>query len=310
VRENSFDLLQADHTLSGIDTALWDLLGKKLEEPVYRLLGDNQSFPKTPYASQLFGDTPEETYARARKAADAGYRAAKFGWGPYGKCTLEQDIEQVRAARRGLGPDGTLLVDAGTAWGDDVAQAGKRIASLRECRVLWLEEPFVNGALGAYRALSDIAVAAPTVRLAGGEGCSNYHSAQQLIDFAGIGFIQIDTGRIGGITTARDVAQYAYERGVTFVNHTFTTQLALSASIQPYAGYEDAVLCEYPFEPSPLAVELTAGRTLLDAQGLVCLPEAPGLGLEPAPAAIRKYLVDVEIRVGAKVLYRTPEVVS
>src|SRR5215469_15319561 len=61
VRTNSFDLLQADHTLSGIDVALWDLLGKKLSEPVYRLLGYPRAFPKTAYASQLFGDDPRAT---------------------------------------------------------------------------------------------------------------------------------------------------------------------------------------------------------------------------------------------------------
>src|SRR6266446_2828040 len=62
VRAQSFDLLQADHTLSGIDVALWDLLGKKLNEPVWRLLGYQRAFPKTAYASQLFGDDPAATH--------------------------------------------------------------------------------------------------------------------------------------------------------------------------------------------------------------------------------------------------------
>src|ERR1019366_5074295 len=62
VHRNSFDLLQANHTLSGINIALWDLLGKKLNEPVYKLLGYQKAFPKIPYASQLFGDTPEATF--------------------------------------------------------------------------------------------------------------------------------------------------------------------------------------------------------------------------------------------------------
>src|SRR5258707_837785 len=81
VRANSFDLLQADHTLSGIDIALWDLLGRKCGEPVYRLLGYNRSFPKIAYASQLFGDTPQETLEKGRAGTQAGFRATKFGWG-------------------------------------------------------------------------------------------------------------------------------------------------------------------------------------------------------------------------------------
>ena len=79
VHENSLDLLQADHTLSGIDIALWDLLGKKLETPVWKLLGFQNNYAKTPYASQLFGNTPQETLEKGRQSRAAGYRAAKFG---------------------------------------------------------------------------------------------------------------------------------------------------------------------------------------------------------------------------------------
>jgi L-alanine-DL-glutamate epimerase-like enolase superfamily enzyme len=64
VRRNSFDLLQADHTLSGIDIALWDMLAKKQGVPVWKLLGYEKAYPKIAYASQLFGDTPQETYEK------------------------------------------------------------------------------------------------------------------------------------------------------------------------------------------------------------------------------------------------------
>ncbi|MFN6093814.1 MAG: mandelate racemase/muconate lactonizing enzyme family protein, partial [Verrucomicrobiota bacterium] len=84
VRRNSFDLLQADHTLAGIDMALWDLLGKQLGEPAWKLLGWERAFPKTAYASQLFGDTPAETLRKAQGVRANGFRAAKFGWGPFG----------------------------------------------------------------------------------------------------------------------------------------------------------------------------------------------------------------------------------
>src|SRR5205085_3240626 len=90
VRENSLDLLQADHTLSGIDIALWDLLGKRLEQPAYKLLGYQKGYPKLPYASQLFGNTPEETFEKGKHTAAQGFRAVKFGWGPFGKQSPEQ----------------------------------------------------------------------------------------------------------------------------------------------------------------------------------------------------------------------------
>ena len=303
VRANSLDLLQADHSLSGIDIALWDLMGKKHQAPVYELLGDRVAYPKTPYASQLFGDTPQQTLEKAAGVRRMGFRAAKFGWGPFGRGSLEDDVAHVLAAREGLGRDGILLVDAGTVWRDDVEAARLRLNVLEECRVLWLEEPFVSGALQEYR---ELAAQAGSVKLAGGEGCHNYYMARQMIDHAGLGYIQIDAGRIGGITIARQVARYACSRGVTYVNHTFTSHLALSASLQPFAGHEHDVICEYPVEAQPLALELTREHLRMDQDGQIRVPEAPGLGMTPDIQAVAKYLLDVEIRVGNRVLYRTP----
>lgn len=307
VRENSLDLLQADHTLSGIDMALWDLWGKVQGEPVYRLLGYQRAYAKIPYASQLFGDTPQETLEKGRKVRDLGYRASKFGWGPFGKGSVEMDRDQLMAAREGLGPDGVLLVDAGTVWIDNVEAASLRLPALEESGALWLEEPFVSGALNAYR---EVAARSPQVKMAGGEGSHNFYMAQQMIDHAGLGYVQIDAGRIGGISVAKRVAEYAAARGVTYVNHTFTSHLALSASLQPFAGLADHRICEYPVEVSSLGMELTQEHLLPNDRGEIHLPDRPGLGLEPDPAAIRRYLVDVEIRVKGQLLYQTPRVDS
>jgi len=303
VRRNSFDLLQADHTLAGIDMALWDLLGKARGEPVWKLLGWQRAFSKTAYASQLFGDTPAETLRKAQGVRAAGFRAAKFGWGPFG-VDLAADEAQVRAAREGLGPDVALLVDAGTIWGEDVETAARRLPVLQECGALWLEEPFVSGALKAYQELGR-RMRAP-LRTAGGEGAHEPFMARNLIDFGGVGYIQIDAGRIGGISSAYEIARYAEKQGVTYVNHTFTTPLALSASLQPYAGLAAHHLCEYPVEASSLARELTLETLVADAGGQVLPPERPGLGMTPNPATLRKYLRPVEIRVGDQRLHTTP----
>ena len=171
VRHDSMDLLQADHTLSGIDMALWDLLGKKRGEPVYRLLGYDQAYPKIAYASQLFGNDPQATLRSAEQARAEGFRAAKFGWGPFGLGALKNDQEQLHAAREGLGDEGVLLVDAGTAWGDDVEEAALRLPALEAVRARWLEEPFRSGALNAY---AELASCGSTVRIAGGEGCHTF----------------------------------------------------------------------------------------------------------------------------------------
>lgn len=303
VRQNSMDLLQADHALSGIDIALWDLLGKVTSQPVYRLLGYSQAYPKTPYFSLLFGNTAEETRMKAQQARQEGFRAVKFGWGPFGHLDLQADVDQIVAAREGLGEDGILCVDAGTVWGSDVAEAEKRLKTLEECRITWLEEPFHTGAFDAYAALSR---RCRTVKLAGGEGAHNEYMAQQMIDYAGIGYVQVDTGRVGGITSAKRVFDHAHARGIKFINHTFTSHLALSASLQPFAGAADHFLCEYPGQLTALAYELTAEHLEPNANGEIQLPERPGLGIAPDPAVIQKYLVDTQIIVNGQVLYQTP----
>lgn len=303
VRAESMDLLQTDHVLSGIDMALWDLLGKRLDAPVYALLGYPTAYPKTPYASMLFGDTPQETLEKGKAARAMGYVAAKFGWGPIGLGSVQDDADHFMAAREGLGDEGVLLIDAGTVWKTDFDAAALRIPSLQAARATWLEEPFVSGALKEYARLA--ALAGP-VKLAGGEGSHNFHMAQHMIDYAGIGYVQVDAGRIGGITIAKDAAEYAQAHGVTYVNHTFTSHLALSASIQPFAGIRADVISEYPVEPKQLALDITLDHIERDADGQIRAPERPGLGLTVNTAGLARYLLDVEIKVSGQVLYRTP----
>ena len=303
VRAESMDMLQADHTLSGIDMAMWDLLGKRLGVPVYQLLGYPRAYPKTPYASMLFGDTPQETLEKGRSARARGYRAAKFGWGPIGLGSVQDDADQFMAAREGLGEDGILLIDAGTVWKDDLEAASLRLPSLKACKATWLEEPFVSGALKEYAAL---AAQAGDVKMAGGEGSHNFHMAQHMIDYAGLGYVQIDAGRIGGMSVSKAVADYARANKVTYVNHTFTSHLALSASLQPFAGIQEDVICEYPVEPKQLALDITTEHLLPDANGQINVPERPGLGLEPNKKGLLPYLVDTEIKINGQVLYRTP----
>ena len=283
VMRNSLNLLQAQHTVSGIDIALWDLAGKRFEEPVWKLLGEEKNHPKTPYASIMFQDSPFQTFQKAKEAVGQGFRAVKFGWGEFGKDMLEFDVEQINAAREGIGTDCYLMVDAGTIWGDDVEKARKRQKALKEAGVVWLEEPFFSGAFKAYRLLSTIA---DPVKLAGGEGCHNFHMAQNMIDSAGLGFVQINTGRVGGITAAAEVAKYADFRNVQYVNHTFTSQLALSASLQPFAGLPDHEVCEIPIEPSTLCRELTVDSLPMDSNGQVSAPDSPGLGIQAGTAGL------------------------
>jgi L-alanine-DL-glutamate epimerase-like enolase superfamily enzyme len=304
VAYDSMDLLQAAHCWSGIEIALWDLLGRARGVPAWSLLGWKRAYPKTPYASVLFGATADETLGRARDIRAKGFLAAKFGWAPFG-ASVEADADQVAAAREGLGPEGILLIDAGQIFGEDVEAAAARLPAMEVANVHLFEEPFHGH---AYRAYGELSARSSRVRTAGGEAAHNRHMAEHLIDFGSVGFVQIDCGRIGGLDPATDVARYAEARGVTYINHTFTSNLALSASLQPYAGLEDHRICEYPTGLQPLAVDLTTTRIAPDANGEIHVPDAPGLGVEVNPEALERYRVDVEIRVNGRTVFEPPAI--
>jgi len=306
VRAISFyGIIQSDLTFSGVEIALWDLLGKAKELPVYQLLGYKSNEPKLPYASVLFGDTPEETLKKAQSIREKGFSAIKFGWGPYGRESVAIDEAHVFAAREGIGRDAQLMIDAGTIFEEDLEAAAQRLPALAAAKVTWFEEPVAAAAISLYHKLSRMS---PTVPLAGGEGAHNVFQAESLIENGGIGFIQIDTGYIGGIGASYRVAKFAESRGVQFVNHTFTSHSALAASLHPYAGLKGSPIAEYPMEPKQLCVDLNSTKILPDNNGMISVPEKPGVGIVFRTDAISKYLVDVEIVVNKKVLYRTPTV--
>ena len=306
VRKNSFyGLLQSDLLISGIEIAMWDCLGRAKSEPIWRLLGYEKSYPKLPYASVLFGDTAQETKQKALAMKQAGFKAVKFGWGPFGTTTVQADAEHIFAARDGIGDDGYLMIDAGTVFKEDVEAAAARLPALHEANVYWYEEPFDGYAISSYAQLS---ARTPKVALAGGEGAHNAYQGRQLIDDGKVGFIQIDAGYVGGISNAYQIAQYANKKGVKYVNHTFTSQSALSSSLQSFAGLAESDISEYPMEPKLLCQELTTNRIELDKNGMISAPDKPGTGMDINLDAVKKYLVQTQIQVGGKTLYRTPSV--
>src|SRR5262249_15942079 len=115
--------------MSGVEIALWDIVGRATKRPVYQLLGGAFRKKLRAYASILFGDTPAETERIGRQSAGQGYKAVKFGWGPMGQ-SEESDLAHVRAARRGLGNDIELMIDAGLCW--DTATAIRRTRPCEE----------------------------------------------------------------------------------------------------------------------------------------------------------------------------------
>ena len=305
VLRRALDIQHVHHAFSAADIALWDLLGRRLEVPVYQLLdgpGARPS-PKLAYGSSLFADTPELTRERARERRAAGFTAVKFGWGPLGSAGRELDVALVAAAREGLGPDAELFVDAGWAWGEDAATALARAADFAQHGVGWLEEPLLPEAIDAYARL---AAGGPGVPIAAGESSGKVRDAQDFIANGGIGIVQIDAGRVGGITAAHAVRRFADERGVTYVNHTFKSHLSLAAALHVFIASERHRLAEYMVGGSPLATTLTTAPLDRAGDGTVTVPDAPGLGVTVDLDTVRRYVQPVTITVGGRELLAGP----
>ena len=302
---NGLDIQQIHHAYSGADIALWDIVGQKLGEPIYRLLEpQSQSHSKLPYASVLFGDTPEETYQIAAQLREQGYRAAKFGWGPMGKFGEENDVALVRAAREGMGEDAQIMIDAGVVWGEDYETVYARAKQFAQFSPTWLEEPLAPDAIEAYMGLSK---RNPPVPIAAGEGSGTYRMAEDLILHGGIQFVQIDVGRIGGITAAFRVRQLAEQHRIQYVNHTFKSHLSLAASLHVFATNESFDLLEYPAEGSDLSQRLTVERLEVGSDGKVGLTGKPGLGIHVDTDAMGAYLAPVGIQVGNEIVFEPIE---
>lgn len=301
VLRQGLDIQQIHHAYSAADIALWDIVGKKLGRPVYQLLGGQKSWPKLPYASVLFGNTPEETRAFASGLSQRGFQAAKFGWGPLGSKDAQFDEALVCAARQGLGDEPELMVDAGIAWGDNVEIAFERANRFAKYRVTWLEEPLPPEAIKSYAALTR---RNPPIPIAGGENASTLRAAEDYLENAGLSFVQIDAGRIGGITPARRVCELARARGTRYVNHTFKSRLSLAAALHVFADVENFRYLEYPAAGSPLAANLVQPILERDASGSVTLSNAPGLGAKVDLRIVEQYSVNVSIHLNNSPIFR------
>lgn len=272
----------AIHAISGADIALWDLKGKELGKPIHELWGGARRDSVRAYASYLFGDTPEETERLAREAMALGLSAAKFGWGPFGK-DPEVDRAHVEAARRGVGDDRDIMVDAGCPW--DAETALSRAELLAPFRPYWIEEPLSQDDLKGYRELC----ARSPVPIAGGEGEVTRYGFEELVD-CGLNFLQPDVAICGGLTVCREVARMCEAAGVREVPHCFSTGINLAASLHWIATDPAGDLVEYCLRPSPLMRKLVRNLPPLE-NGRVPVPTGPGLGIDLDEDIIERYRV-------------------
>lgn len=274
------------HTISGIDIALWDLFGQATGQPISRLLGGRYRERVRPYASLLM----EEPVALAEKLSAVkaqGFRAFKIGWGPFGRRNAKTDEAIVAAARQAIGPECQLMVDAGGSdahWPGQYKWALNTAKMLANYDVTWFEEALTPDSLDDFIKLREHS----PVPISGGEVLTRRQAFMPWLEKRAFDIIQPDVTKVGGISEERRIAWMAEDYGVKFIPHGWNTAVGLAADLQLAAAISQTDYVEY-LTGSPFIDDITVGGWKLDADGMLSIPQKPGLGIQLDPDQVVKY---------------------
>ncbi len=273
------------HAISGIDIALWDLLGQATGQPISRLLGGVYRDRIKPYGSLLFAEPPV-LRDRLQEATGRGFKALKLGWNGFGRVDRRYDELLVRTAREAVGPDVELMVDAGGSeqfWPHGYKWALNTARMLADHGVVWFEEALPPDDIEGFRRLRDQA----PLPIATGEVLTRRQAFLPWIESGAVDIIQPDTTKCGGLSEARRIAWAAYDHNVLLVSHGWNTAIGLAADLHLAAAMPVARYVEY-ITPSPYIESLVAKPFTLDADGMLEIPTGPGLGIELDPEGIER----------------------
>lgn len=276
--------------ISGINIALWDICGKALGVSVGRLLGGRHRDKMKPYASQLFSWPVDDMTDRLLAAKEKGFRAFKLGWGSFGRIDGKADEAMVKAAREAIGDECDLMVDAGGSdayWHNDLKWAMNTAQMLKDYDVVWFEEPLVENDLEGHRTLRKTS----PVWIATGECLRTRQICYPWIYKRAVDVLQPDLTRVGGISEGRRIAWLANDHGILVVFHGWNTAVGLAADLQLNAALNQARYVEY-FTPTPYIDDILAEPFKLDTDGLLPIPDTPGLGIQVNEDAVRAFAED------------------
>jgi len=278
------------HTISGIDMALWDILGKALAMPVGRLLGGRYRERVRPYCSLLM-EMPERMADVIGPYRELGFRAFKIGWGPFGRTGSSRTDEAiVAAARAAAGDDAQLFVDAGASdahWPNGLKWALRTAEMLAAHDVGWFEEPLVPDALDDFCTLRR----SSPLPIAGGEVLTRRQVFLPWLARGAFDIVQPDVTKVGGLSEQRRIAWMAGEFGVKYVGHGWNTAIGLAADLQLATALPGCDLVEYIAGSSYLD-GLLDEPFRLDDEGYLAIPERPGLGVVLDPEKVARYTAD------------------
>jgi D-galactarolactone cycloisomerase len=256
--------------LSGIDIALWDLLGKALGQPVWRLLGGRLRERIPAYASG--GWAPVGGVGKQlRQYVERGHRAVKMRVGLQDK-SVDDSAARVREARASLGPEVGLMVDAHGTW--SVREAQRFARKVADCDLAWLEEPVSPDNVAGQaevRAATDIPIAA-------GETEQTRFAFRDLLEARAVDVLQPDVAIAGGITETLRICALAATHGLTVAPHLWGGAILFASGLHLAVATPCVTTLEFSRGDNPLLNELVQEPFDL-VDGHVLAPDRPGLGL-------------------------------
>ena len=288
------------NAISAVDMALWDIMGKYENKPVFELMGGKKQDEVIPYASlqpigHSFQEYRDSLVEWATKAKDLGFRAVKSEVtlnGPYAHSGLNENddkaTEVVAAVRKALGPDIKLMIDVQYRW-LNADEALPVVKDWKEFDIYFLETPIWTDDIKGYARMHDEA----PMKIAAGEWLSTRYEFEDLIINGKIDVAQPDVGRCGGLTEAMKIAKFSQEHKRIIVPHCWKTSVSISATAHFAFNTPNCAFIEYL--PPQLCVETlrkelaTEGFEYID--GRILPPTKPGLGIELNRNAIKKYQV-------------------
>jgi L-alanine-DL-glutamate epimerase-like enolase superfamily enzyme len=290
--------------ISGIDIALWDIIGQATKTPLYRLLGAYRDTLDA-YASAGFYARGKDCDALAEEVggyAERGFKTVKIKVGRnadvmlnplhnmqaanYSTVDLEEDIERVRLARQAIGPKTRLAVDANNAWTPPVAL--KFMRAVESLGIHWLEEPVATEDIDG----SALVAHQLDTPVAGYETETGLPGFRELITRHAVDIVQPDVIWTGGITECRKVAALAQAYSLPVIPHVFSSAVSTIANMHFIASLPNGGLLEFDQNPNPLRSELFEEPIEVSPDGTVRLPDRPGLGVTLNQATIDTYRID------------------
>lgn len=277
----------AMQVLSGFDIACYDLMGKAIGLPLYKILGGARRDRIRAYASTLFRPTTEAMREACAFYLSRGFTAVKFGWGIFGQ-NPKQDIALVEAAREALGPDTELLIDPGWMVNRSAYDAIELCKALEPYDVYWLED-FLHPE--CYEGYAKVKSSGVKIRLAAGEQEATAWGFRELIQRGKIDVAQPDLSRCGGLTQIKKIIWEAEFAGIDICPHAWLTDLLTAASLHVNAVIPRSLFLEYNVSDNPMLREIIENPIQMDDEGYMALPQGSGLGIEIDENAIKRFSV-------------------